>query len=99
MSRVLNCLWSVLMVASCVTDVPTLTTTESELTTQQLHDQSIIIFSHDHVRDTLPSGRAQHFDDALAGGVTAMTIELVVDNLKFMQGAVEVFGPANSGAN
>lgn len=57
--------------------MPEYSTTESELTYQELHAASVVMFSHDHVRT------AAHFDNALAGGVTAMTMELTVDNVKW----------------
>jgi len=84
-----------LSVASCLTEGAT-TGVESELTPgEQLVANSVVVFSHDHVRDKDPNThRSQHFEDARAGGVTAMTLELVVDNTSWHDGQPqEVFGP------
>jgi len=83
---------------ACMTELPT-SAVEIEFThAHQLVAESLVLFSHDHVRNTNATGRSQHFQDALDGGVTAMTLELTIDNSRFFYGPVEVFGPVATGA-
>jgi membrane dipeptidase len=79
------------LLASCMSELerPGATAENQLAHAEQLQSESPLIFSHDHVRDT------GHFQHAINGGVTAMTLELMVDNLKFVNQIthVEVFGP------
>src|SRR5262245_55256490 len=68
-------------------------TEEERKHAQQLARDALILFSHDHV---LTPG---HFQDARAGGLTAMTMELTVDNMKWIDASgMETVGPVGSGA-
>src|SRR5262245_12910491 len=79
-------------VASCVPEQST-TTEEKLASAQQLLQESLVLFSHDHV---LTGG---HFNDARTSGVTAMTMELTVDNMYWIDGAgMPTVGPVGSGA-
>src|ERR1041384_6078689 len=58
------------------------TTVAQDPTVQQRVDQILasdeIIFTHDHLRDL------DHIQGALTGHMTAMTIELTIDQMKFV---------------
>lgn len=92
MLRGLGPVCCVFFVGSCALE-DTTTTNENPLTrAQRLQAEAEILFSHDHVRDST------HFTQAVTGGVTATTIELIVDNLVFYNYASqrEVSGPLNN---
>lgn len=95
---------------SCAVDEPTSSEQGEVASLQHAQDlvaQSLVVFSHDHVRNQDPSApnkapnvqlkRSIHFSDARAGGVTAMTLELYVDNITWQNNGTEVWGPVGTG--
>src|SRR3954468_1009596 len=80
MARVFYCLCGGLALAACSS--PLFATSESALgiaaRAEQVHANTQIIFAHDHQRDT------EHLQGAIDGGMTAMTIELIVDRMQWV---------------